>query len=148
MSSMNKAEVLARIEEVALVPVVRTPSADLALAAVEAILEGGIPIVEITLTVPGAVQLIEKLTQRFAGRAIIGAGTVITPDDARACADAGAQFLVSPGLDLATVELVLKLGLVCLPGALTPTEVIAAWRAGVDMVKIFPCSAMGGAKPR
>jgi len=146
LSLQTKAEVLAHIEAVALVPVVRAPSAELALAAVEAILEGGISIFEITLTVPGAVALIEKLAQRVAGRAVIGAGTVLTPEQAASVIDAGAQFIVSPGLDLPTVELVLKRGVVCLPGALTPTEVIAAWKLGVDMVKIFPCSAMGGAK--
>jgi 2-dehydro-3-deoxyphosphogluconate aldolase / (4S)-4-hydroxy-2-oxoglutarate aldolase len=146
LSLSTKADVLAHIEEVALVPVVRAPSAELALAAVDAILEGGISIFEITLTVPGAVQLIEKLAQRVAGRAVIGAGTVLTPEQAASVIDAGAQFIVSPGLDAPTIELVLKRGVVCLPGALTPTEVIAAWKLGADMVKIFPCSAMGGAK--
>lgn len=124
----------------------RAPSADLAFKAVEAILEGGISTFEITLTVPGAVQVIESLVKRFGSRALIGAGTVLSADQAAACIDAGAQFIVSPGFDAATVELVLKRGLPCMPGALTPTEVITAWKAGVDMVKIFPCSAMGGAK--
>jgi 2-dehydro-3-deoxyphosphogluconate aldolase/(4S)-4-hydroxy-2-oxoglutarate aldolase len=142
----TKADVLAHIEEVALVPVVRTSTAELAEAAVEAILEGGISTVEITLTVPGALRLIEKLAQRVAGRAVIGSGTVLTAEQAAAVIDAGAQFIVSPGLDLATLELVLKKGVTCIPGALTPTEVITAWKHGADLVKIFPCSAMGGAK--
>lgn len=146
-SSGNKrADTLGRLEHGTLVSVVRAPSPDLAIAAVEAILEGGISTFEITLTVPGAVQLIESLVKRFGTRALIGAGTVLTADQAEACIDAGAQFVVSPGFDAATVELVLSHDVPCMPGALTPTEVITAWKAGVDMVKIFPCSAMGGAK--
>lgn len=145
MSLSSKADVLSHLQRVALVPVVRAPSAELALSAVEAILEGGISVFEITLTVPGAVQLIESLTRRFGGRAVIGAGTVLSAEQAAACIDAGAQFIVSPGLDPQVVELVLKRDCACLPGALTPTEVISAWRLGADMVKVFPCSAMGGA---
>lgn len=145
MSHSNKADVLARLQDVALVPVVRAPSAELASTAVEAILAGGISVFEITLTVPGAVQLIERLRQRFDGRAVIGAGTVLTAEQAAECIAAGAQFIVSPGLDAATVELAQKRGIACMPGALTPTEVIAAWKLGADMVKVFPCSAMGGA---
>ena len=135
---------LSRIEEVALIPVIRAPSPELALAAVEAIVDGGISIFEITLTVPGAVQVIERLVKRLGARAVIGAGTVLTPEQARACLDAGAEFVVSPGLDLPTLELVLKADIAGIPGALTPTEVITAWHAGADIVKIFPCSAMGG----
>jgi 2-dehydro-3-deoxyphosphogluconate aldolase/(4S)-4-hydroxy-2-oxoglutarate aldolase len=146
LSFSSKADVLGHIQKVALVPVVRAPTAELATAAVQAILEGGISIFEITLTVPGAVQLIEKLAHRFGDRAVIGAGTVLSAEQASACIDAGAQFIVSPGLDAATVELVLKKGIACMPGALTPTEIITAWKLGVDMVKVFPCSAMGGAK--
>jgi 2-dehydro-3-deoxyphosphogluconate aldolase / (4S)-4-hydroxy-2-oxoglutarate aldolase len=145
-SGSRREETLKRIEQGALVPVVRAPSANLAVAAVEAILEGGISVFEITLTVPGAVQVIESLVKRFGARAVFGAGTVLTPDQADACIDAGAEFVVSPGFDAPTVELVLKKSIPCMPGALTPTEVITAWKAGVDMVKIFPCSAMGGAK--
>jgi 2-dehydro-3-deoxyphosphogluconate aldolase / (4S)-4-hydroxy-2-oxoglutarate aldolase len=145
-SGSRREETLKRIEQGALVPVVRAPSANLAVAAVEAILEGGISVFEITLTVPGAVQVIESLVKRFGARAVFGAGTVLTPDQADACIDAGAEFVVSPGFDAPTVELVLKKGIPCMPGALTPTEVITAWKAGADMVKIFPCSAMGGAK--
>lgn len=142
----TKEELLKRLEQDVLVPVVRAPSAELATLAVEAILEGGISIFEITLTVPGAVEVIQNLRQRFGARALIGAGTVLSAEQAAACLDAGAQFVVSPGLDLATVELVKRRGAPIMPGALTPTEVITAWKAGADMVKIFPCSAMGGAK--
>jgi 2-dehydro-3-deoxyphosphogluconate aldolase / (4S)-4-hydroxy-2-oxoglutarate aldolase len=145
-SGSKREDTLARIEQGTLVSVVRAASADLAVAAVEAILEGGISIFEITLTVPGAVQVIEGLVKRFGVRALIGAGTVLTAEQAEACIDAGAEFVVSPGFDAATIELVLSKGVPCIPGALTPTEVITAYKAGVDMVKIFPCSAMGGAK--
>ena len=145
-SVSERSAILARLERGVLVPVVRAPSAELAILAVEAILEGGISTFEITLTVPGAVKVIETLSKRFGDRALIGAGTVLTADEARACIDAGARFVVSPGFDLPTLELVLRRELPMMPGALTPTEVITAWKAGADMVKIFPCSAMGGAK--
>lgn len=143
---MSREDTLQQLEERVLVPVVRAPSAELATLAVEAILEGGISVFEVTLTVPGAARVIESLRKRFGARAIIGAGTVLSVEQARVCLEAGAQFVVSPGLDLATVEHVLKQGVPMMPGALTPTEVITAWKAGSDMVKIFPCSAMGGAQ--
>jgi 2-dehydro-3-deoxyphosphogluconate aldolase/(4S)-4-hydroxy-2-oxoglutarate aldolase len=146
VSGPSKAELLAHVEKVGLVPVVRAASSELAITAVEAIMEGGISIFEITLTVPGAVQVIEKLRARFGSRAVVGAGTVLTRDQAAACIDAGAQFIVSPGLDLPTLELALARRVACMPGALTPTEIITAWHAGADMVKVFPCSALGGAK--
>jgi len=143
---MKREEVTARIAEIGLVPVVRVPSAALAVRAVESVLAGGISIFEITMTVPDALGVIRTLAARFGGRALVGAGTVLSAADARACIDAGAQFIVSPGLDLATVEAARARGAAVMPGALTPTEVITAWKAGADMVKIFPCSAMGGAK--
>jgi 2-dehydro-3-deoxyphosphogluconate aldolase / (4S)-4-hydroxy-2-oxoglutarate aldolase len=143
---MKREEVTARIAEIGLVPVVRVPSAALAVRAVESVLAGGISIFEITMTVPDALGVIRTLADRFGGRALVGAGTVLTAEEARACIDAGAQFIVSPGLDLPTVEAALARGAAVMPGALTPTEVITAWKAGADMVKIFPCSAMGGAR--
>ena len=143
---MKREEVTARIAEIGLVPVVRVPSAALAVRAVESVLAGGISIFEITMTVPDARGVIRTLAARCGGRALVGAGTVLSAADARACIDAGAQFIVSPGLDLATVEAARARGAAVMPGALTPTEVITAWKAGADMVKIFPCSAMGGAK--
>jgi 2-dehydro-3-deoxyphosphogluconate aldolase / (4S)-4-hydroxy-2-oxoglutarate aldolase len=143
---LSRAEILRRIEEVGVVPVVRAPTAQLAIRAVEAVLAGGLSVFEITMTVPDAVSVIRSLVDRFGDRAIVGAGTVLTVSDARACIDAGARFVVSPGFDLATVEAVQARGVAMMPGALTPTEVITAWKSGVDMVKIFPCSAVGGAK--
>jgi 2-dehydro-3-deoxyphosphogluconate aldolase/(4S)-4-hydroxy-2-oxoglutarate aldolase len=143
---MNRAELCHRIADVGVVPVVRAPSAQLAIRAVEAVLAGGISVFEITMTVPDALSVIRSLIERFGARATVGAGTVLSASDALACIDAGAQFVVSPGLDLATIEAVHARGLPVMPGALTPTEIITAWRAGADMVKIFPCSAVGGAK--
>jgi 2-dehydro-3-deoxyphosphogluconate aldolase / (4S)-4-hydroxy-2-oxoglutarate aldolase len=140
------AETRRRIEEIGVVPVVRLPSAALALRAAEALLAGGIPILEITMTVPDAVALIRTLCDRFQGRALVGAGTVLDAERAAQCIDAGAAFIVSPGFDRKTVELAHARGVAVMPGALTPTEVITAFTAGVDMVKIFPCSALGGAK--
>ena len=142
----SRAEVCRQIEEVGIVPVIRLPSAELALRAVEAVFAGGIPIFEVTLTVPDAVGLIRALGYRFGSRALVGAGTVLSAEEARACIDAGAAFIVSPGTDLATIEAARAADVAVMPGALTPTEVMTAWKAGADMVKIFPCSALGGAK--
>jgi 2-dehydro-3-deoxyphosphogluconate aldolase/(4S)-4-hydroxy-2-oxoglutarate aldolase len=137
--------VVDRIREVGILPVVRAASADEALAAVEAIRAGGIPILEITLTVPGAINIIADLTRRLGDQALIGAGTVLDADSARACVDAGARFVVSPSLDIATIETCNALEIPIFPGALTPTEVVTAWKAGADAVKIFPANSVGGA---
>ncbi len=143
---MNREEIVLRLEELGLVPVVRAPSAGLAIRAARALREGGIDVLEITMTVPNALEVMRELTRTLGDRAIIGAGTVLDEFSARACIEAGAEFVVSPGLDLETVRAAHALGKPVIPGALTPTEVICAWRAGADMVKVFPCSAMGGAK--
>jgi 2-dehydro-3-deoxyphosphogluconate aldolase / (4S)-4-hydroxy-2-oxoglutarate aldolase len=144
----SRAEVCRRIEEVGVVPIIRAPTAEIALDAVKALLAGGIPIVEITLTVPGAVALLRSLTKELGDRddVLVGAGTVLDADTARECALAGASFIVSPGLDPAVVAAAHAEGVAALPGALTPTEIMAADAAGADLIKVFPCSAMGGAK--
>ncbi len=142
---MNKSEVLKRIGEMGIVPVVRAASADEAMRAVDAIKEGGISILEITLTVPGAVAVIEAVVKRFGNQVMVGAGTVLDAETARMCMLAGAQFIVSPSLNLETIEICRRYSIAVMPGALTPTEVITAWQAGADMVKVFPCNAMGGA---
>jgi 2-dehydro-3-deoxyphosphogluconate aldolase/(4S)-4-hydroxy-2-oxoglutarate aldolase len=143
---MTRAETCARIEEIGIVPVVRAASAELALRAAEAVLAGGISIFEITMTVPDAPAVIRALAARLGSRAVVGAGTVLDAEAAARCLDAGAAFIVSPGFDPATVAAAHARGVPAMPGALTPTEVIAAWKAGADMVKIFPASAVGGPK--
>jgi 2-dehydro-3-deoxyphosphogluconate aldolase/(4S)-4-hydroxy-2-oxoglutarate aldolase len=143
---MDKQEVRERIMEIGIVPVVRAASAGEACIAAEAVCQGGIPIVEITMTVPGAVELIRELVQNCGSEVLIGAGTVLNADAARRCIDAGAEFLVSPGLNLETVAFARGEGKLIMAGALTPTEVMAAWEAGADFVKIFPCGQVGGAK--
>lgn len=142
---MKSSEIKQRIIDIGVVPVVRADSPDEALQAVEAIKAGGVPILEITMTVPGAVKVIEKIADRFGGDVVLGAGTVLDPETARACILAGATFVVSPALNLATIELCKRYSVPICPGALTPTEVVTAWQAGADFVKVFPCSAMGGA---
>jgi 2-dehydro-3-deoxyphosphogluconate aldolase / (4S)-4-hydroxy-2-oxoglutarate aldolase len=142
---MTKQEVAKRIVEIGVIPVVRAASASQARQAAEAVCAGGIPVVEITMTVPGAVELIAQLTKEVGSEVLIGAGTVLDAEAAQRCLDAGAQFLVSPGFDLETVKLAKREQKLIMAGALTPTEVIAAWKAGSDFVKIFPCGAMGGA---
>jgi 2-dehydro-3-deoxyphosphogluconate aldolase/(4S)-4-hydroxy-2-oxoglutarate aldolase len=143
---MDKQKVRDRIIEIGIVPVVRASSPAEARMAAEAVCEGGIPIVEITMTVPGAVEVIRELAKNSASAVLIGAGTVLNVEAARRCLDAGAQFLVSPGLNLPTVELAAREGKLIMAGALTPTEVMAAWEAGADFIKIFPCAQVGGAK--
>ena len=143
---MSRSAVCSHIEEVGLVPVLRLPSAELVVRAVEALLAAGVSVCEVTMTVPNATSVIRQLVERFGDRALVGAGTVLSAADALACMDAGARFIVSPGLDLATISAAHHRDVAVLPGALTPTEVITAWKAGADMVKIFPCSAVGGAK--
>jgi len=143
---MTTEEVRNRILEIGIVPVVRAASAQQAMQAAEAVHAGGIPIVEITMTVPGAIDVITQLVKSVGKDVLIGAGTVLDADAAERCIDAGAEFLVSPGFDLATVQYARQQGKLMMAGALTPTEVIAAWKAGSDFVKIFPCGTVGGAK--
>lgn len=143
---MNKQEIRDRIIEIGIIPVVRASSPREARIAADAVCEGGIPIVEITMTVPGAVDVIRELTKGGTSGILVGAGTVLNPEAARRCLDAGAQFLVSPGLNVKTIELAAREGKLMMAGALTPTEVITAWEAGSDIVKVFPCGQVGGAK--
>jgi 2-dehydro-3-deoxyphosphogluconate aldolase/(4S)-4-hydroxy-2-oxoglutarate aldolase len=140
---MTKAEVCARIEEIGIIPAVRLHSAEDALFAAEAVSAAGIPIVEVTMTVPGAVEVIRELT-RQTDTVIVGAGSVFHVEKARRCLDAGAAFLTTPGLDLDIVNFALGRGVVVFPGALTPTEIMGARNAGSDFVKIYPCFANGG----
>jgi 2-dehydro-3-deoxyphosphogluconate aldolase/(4S)-4-hydroxy-2-oxoglutarate aldolase len=143
---MTSKEILAFITEVGIVPIVRTSSAESAILAVEAIYAGGVRAAEITMTVPGALHALEKLADRFGGKLILGAGTVLDPETARACMLAGAEFFVTPSLRLSTIEMAKRYSKVICPGALTPTEVLTAWEAGADAVKIFPCGNVGGPK--
>jgi 2-dehydro-3-deoxyphosphogluconate aldolase / (4S)-4-hydroxy-2-oxoglutarate aldolase len=143
---LNKNEVRTRVEQIGIVPVVRASSPREACLAAEAVCQGGIPIVEITMTVPGAIEVIRELTKSCGSDVLIGAGTVLNATDAVRCLDAGARFLVSPGFNRATVELAARESILIMAGALTPTEVIEAWTAGSDFVKVFPCGQVGGAK--
>jgi 2-dehydro-3-deoxyphosphogluconate aldolase/(4S)-4-hydroxy-2-oxoglutarate aldolase len=142
---MDKKKIVEQIESLGLVPVVRASSADEAMQAIEAIKAGGVNVLEITMTVPGAVRVIEKVADKYGSDVLVGAGTVLDPETARACLLAGAQFIVSPALNLATIELCHRYSAPIAPGVLTPTEVITAWSAGVDFVKVFPCGSVGGA---
>lgn len=142
---MDKKKIVEQIESLGLVPVVRASSADEAMQAIDAIRAGGVNVLEITMTVPGAVRVIEKVADKYGSDVLVGAGTVLDPETARACLLAGAQFIVSPALNLATIELCHRYSAPIAPGVLTPTEVITAWSAGVDFVKVFPCGSVGGA---
>ena len=141
---MNREEIRARITEVGIIAGVRVSETELALFAAESIYEAGIPIVEITMTVPGAIDVISQLAKKYPDF-IVGAGTVLSEETARRCVDAGARFVTSPGLVQEVLEFTLKSEAVAIPGALTPSEAIAAWKTGADFVKIFPCSTVGGA---
>jgi len=141
----DKAAVIQTIRDIGIIPVVRAQSSDEAMKAIDAIRAGGISILEITMTVPGAVAVIEEVSQRYGSEALVGAGTVLDGETARACISAGAQFVVSPALNLETIEVCKRSGIAVMPGALTPTEVVQAWSAGADFVKVFPAGAVGGA---
>jgi 2-dehydro-3-deoxyphosphogluconate aldolase/(4S)-4-hydroxy-2-oxoglutarate aldolase len=140
---MKRDEVRATIEKIGILPSVRVNSRELASFAAEAVYGSGIPIVEITMTTPGALEVIDDLATRHADLAV-GAGTVLDEETARLCIGAGARFITSPGLIPEVVGLAKRSDIVVFPGALTPTEVIAAWKAGADFVKIFPTGQVGG----
>lgn len=140
---MKKQDVLAKIREIGIMPGIRTSSAEDGRFAAEAIAQGGIPIVEITMTVPKAIDVIADLV-RNSPNLIVGAGTVLDLETARRCLDAGATFLTGPGLDLKIVEFAIKQNILIIAGAMTPTEVITAWQAGSELVKVFPCAPIGG----
>jgi len=142
---MKKEEVRHRIDAVGIVPAVRLRTHEEAQFATAAIAHGGISIVEITMTVPGAIEIIADVAKSDADM-VVGAGTLFDLDTARKCLDAGAKFLTSPGLDVPLIEFAQKHNVTVLAGALTPTEVTIAWKAGADFVKIFPCSLVGGDK--
>jgi 2-dehydro-3-deoxyphosphogluconate aldolase/(4S)-4-hydroxy-2-oxoglutarate aldolase len=140
---MKKSEVRARIEEIGLIPGVRVSVADDAAFAAEAVYRSGIPIAEITMTVPNAIEVIAHIAKTLPDM-VVGAGTVLNVETAQRCLDAGAKFLTSPGLVTKVVDFAVKHDVLVFPGALTPTEVIAAWEAGADFVKIFPCAQVDG----
>jgi 2-dehydro-3-deoxyphosphogluconate aldolase / (4S)-4-hydroxy-2-oxoglutarate aldolase len=139
-------DVIRRIEEVGIVPVVRAATVDEATRAVQAICAGGIPVVEITMTVPNAVSVIREVAKQHGDKVLIGAGTVITAEQAESCLRAGAEFLVSPGLSAHVLSVARAAGKLAIPGALTPTELMSAHDHGARLVKIFPCGNVGGPK--
>jgi 2-dehydro-3-deoxyphosphogluconate aldolase/(4S)-4-hydroxy-2-oxoglutarate aldolase len=142
---MKKAEVIKRVVEGGVIPVIRASSKSEARSVIEAIAAGGITTIEVTMTVPGAVELIAELS-RERSDLLLGAGSVLEPETARECIAAGAKYIVSPATNFDTIEYCNESEIVIMPGALTPTEVVNAWDAGADFVKIFPADSMGGAK--
>ncbi len=143
---MTAQEILAFITDIGIVPVVRTSSAESAILSIEALYRGGVRAAEITMTVPGAIKALEKIADQFGDKIMLGAGTVLDPETARICMLAGAQFFVTPSLRLSTIEMVKRYSKVICAGALTPTEVLTAWEAGADVVKVFPANSVGGPK--
>jgi 2-dehydro-3-deoxyphosphogluconate aldolase/(4S)-4-hydroxy-2-oxoglutarate aldolase len=133
------------IERVGLIPVLRAKSAAQGHAVVEAMIAGGVTVVEVTMTVPGAIHLLKELKKEYGAKLLLGSGTVTTAAQAEATIEAGAEFVVSPSLHLEVVSATKSNGKLSIPGALTPTEAITAWESGADYVKILPCSAVGGA---
>jgi 2-dehydro-3-deoxyphosphogluconate aldolase / (4S)-4-hydroxy-2-oxoglutarate aldolase len=143
---VTHSQILLKIKQLAIVPIVRTPDEKSALAAVEAVRAGGIDCVEITMTVANAIKAIEVIADKHGDGILLGAGTVLDPETARSCMLAGAQFFVTPSLNHKTIEMARRYSRPIFPGGLTPTEILSAWEAGADGVKVFPCSAVGGAK--
>lgn len=143
---MNIEDAISKIHEIGIVPVVRAANLDEARKAVDAICTGGIPVIEITMTVPNAPAMIQELVKHYGKSVLTGAGTVTTAKQAEICLDAGAQFLVSPGLSIPVLHTAAARGILAIPGALTPTEVMTALEAGAQLIKIFPCASAGGPK--
>jgi 2-dehydro-3-deoxyphosphogluconate aldolase/(4S)-4-hydroxy-2-oxoglutarate aldolase len=143
---MKKQTILSSIIDIGIVPVVRVTSPEGAIKAIEAIYRGGIRAAEITMTVPGALKALERVADQFGDKIVLGAGTVLDAETARMAMLAGAEFFVSPNLRIATIEMAQRYSKVVMPGALTPTEVLTAWEAGADIVKVFPCGNVGGPK--
>jgi 2-dehydro-3-deoxyphosphogluconate aldolase/(4S)-4-hydroxy-2-oxoglutarate aldolase len=141
---VKKQQIRERILSIGVVPVVRASSAELAITAAEAICAGGIPVIEITMTVPGAIEVIRQLALSLDAEIAVGAGTVLDSDTAKQCLDAGAEFIVGPAFDPEMVAVVAEADKLIMPGALTPTEVVNAWKRGADFVKVFPCGNVGG----
>lgn len=142
----SKDRALSLIRGVGLIPIVRTPTPEEALRAVEAMIEGGAGVAEIATTVPNALRAIEHAAKQFGDKVLLGAGTILDPESCRAAIWAGAEFIVTPALDPRVIEAAHRYSKVCIPGALTPTEILLAWQAGADMIKVFPCGPVGGAK--
>ena len=143
--SNNKTEVIEKIKQIGVLPVIRANSEREARQVVDAIKNGGITTIEVTMTVPNAVSLIENLVKDYGDTLLVGAGTVLTKEIAAQCLAAGAKFIISPTLNLGTIEFCNEQEIVVIPGAMTPTEILTAWSAGADFVKVFPASAVGGA---
>ncbi len=138
-------QTVSRLREVGIIPIIRAASADVVVPVAEALLHAGLPVVEITLTVPNAIDAIGAVAKRFAGQVLLGAGTVTDAESVRRAVDAGAEFIVTPCLVPEVIAAAQRAGVAVLPGALTPTEVFEAFRAGGDMVKVFPVQSVGGA---
>lgn len=135
--------ILSRIIDCGVVAVIRAPKGELLADVAEALLAGGVEVMEVTFTVPAAHRVLEKVAERLGDRIVLGAGTVLDPETARTALLAGAQFIVAPTVSLPTIELCRRYGKPIIPGALTPTEVLTAWQAGADIVKIFPSELTG-----
>lgn len=143
---MKKTDVIDAIRSCGVLPVIRAASAEEARALIDAVYAGGVNVIEVTLTVPDAPRLIKELSDEFGDEMLVGAGTVLEPESARECINAGAHFIVSPALNFDTIEYCNERDVAVMPGALTPTEIANAWEAGADIVKVFPAGALGGAK--
>ncbi len=146
MATVTREQIARSIVETGIIPVIRAASAEQALAAAQAVHRGGIRTIEVTMTVPGAIRVMEKLAEQLRGQVLLGAGTILDPETGRAAILAGAEFLVAPSLNVKVVEMGHRYSKVVVPGALTPTEVLAAWDAGADFVKVFPAGNVGGPK--
>ncbi len=140
----SREKALGLIREVGLIPIIRASTSEDAFQAVEAIVAGGVPIAEVTMVVPNALRVMERAVEHFDDEVLLGAGTVLDTETCRAAIFAGAEFIVTPTLDVKVIEMARRYSKACIPGGLTPTEILTAWQAGADMVKVFPCGPAGG----
>lgn len=142
--SWSRDKALGRIRELGVVPIIRVSNPEDAFRAVEAVVAGGVSIVEVTMGVPNALRVMEHVVERFGDSVLLGAGTVLDSETCRSALLAGAEFIVTPALDVKVIETARRYSKACIPGTLTPTEIVAAWQAGADMIKVFPCAPVGG----
>ena len=140
----DKASYLKLLLDERIIPVVRAKSAEEAMRIVEAVKEGGINTMEITMTVPGAIEVMEKVAKKFGDDVLLGAGTVLDGETARMSILAGAKFIVGPCLNVELIKICRRYSKVVIPGAMTPTEILKAWEMGADIVKVFPAGNLGG----
>jgi len=141
---MSKLDILNRLKQFGAIPIIRFDNCDTILQIAQALIDGGLPVLEISLSIPGSLAFVESVARKFGNKLLLGAGTVLDAEAVKAAHAAGAQYIVSPAVRRDVIDTCKSLSIPVFPGALTPTEIVDAWKSGADAIKVFPCNAMGG----